>query len=288
MRRTLKFRALILFRSCLLSLLDIFAMTSGGGRQSAGRSSSSSSSFSWSILSFARLVALLFVLPCLRRAAFSLSFSTGAGAGGADFFTTPPPSTVPFRALPCPPALTGTISGSCSCSCCCEFEFEFAGEIASPDSGDDDASCSSSPKSLVVFPLLLGLPNSWGSMPIPKSVAPLEAYPPEPVPKKSYGEGLGVGGEGVNMLMPIAPRPKPVVRSLTSSSRRLKKLLLLPLPSSMSGKAWREAGAGGVRSAEEEEGEDALDDGEVELLDAADDDEKSSVWNMSLRSVIIE
>lgn len=75
LRRTRKFRALILLRSCLFSLLDIFLYSSGLGRQSSGsRILSGAGSF----------------LDFVSLAVFSLSVV-------ADVFLTPPERTVPLR-----------------------------------------------------------------------------------------------------------------------------------------------------------------------------------------------
>ena len=86
--RTLKFLALILFLSCLFSLLLIFLYSSGLGLQSS--------------LSLSSTVA-----PPLPTS-FSFPDDVEEGGEGASFLI-PPEATVPLRAFPFPPTLMGAM-----------------------------------------------------------------------------------------------------------------------------------------------------------------------------------
>ena len=90
-----------------------------------------------------------------EKVAIAFSFSL-LGENDADFLTTPPLCTVPLRALPWPPTLTGAMtmvgfSGS--------FFSTTSGEGG--DAGDSFSSDSSSPLSLTAE----GVSTSWGSIP---------------------------------------------------------------------------------------------------------------------------
>jgi hypothetical protein len=141
-----------------------------------------------------------------------------------DFLTTPPLWTVPFLALPCPPTLTGAIvsvnfslSGSFSLSFFDKRDLDLMGvgdtelgadtsasaSFSSSAGSSSFSSCSwsSSPKSLGGWDVL-GVPTSWGSIPMTSGGKVIESGCIIPMPTKS-----------MPIPMPI-PRSRPMPMSM--------------------------------------------------------------------------